>query len=784
MLRHLILIVTIFTFLNIQAQTPQALNYQAVARNTTGAILANQSVGIRISITDGSAGATLFQETHTVTTNQFGLFTLGVGNGTVVSGIFSSIPWATITPWLQVEMDPAGGSAYVMMGSSALLSVPYALQAQKANTSDVATNMTLNDLTDVNSTSPSSGQVLKYNGTNWVPSLDSNNTYTAGSGINVAGNVISNTGDLNSADDITNSTSANGDLSGTYPNPTVAKIRGAAVSTTAPTNGQVLKYNGTQYVPSTDNNTSYTQGTGINISGSTISNTVTTLDNLSDVTTTGAASGQVLKYNGTNWIPGTDNTSSSSGGVNSSPRLSGDGTLGFPLDIAQQGASSGQVLQWNGTSWSPGSGATGYWTANGNNITNSNTGNIGIGTSTPQSKLDVNGILSLNDFELRLRSGNNADHGLKYDPTIDGPYLFGYNGGALGTSGMPNSLEWSFTGDVSAKNNFYTEHSIIVDDASANTGSLSNSLTFGNGSGEGIASNRNAGVNRYGLDLYTGSAKRISIANSGLVGIGTAAPTHNLQVHNSTTATSSIQLTNNFTDSTTLDGGLIMMDNDELIIVNQEPSKIKLRNGGVDRLTVSPFGFVGIGTTTPLAKLDVNGNTNINGTLKITDGTEGAGKVLTSDASGNGSWQTTAAEQVVFKAQLQFNSVTFNGVYHQIIFDSVFVNNGNGYNETTGNFTAPSPGLYYFHSQLVWQTTSLPHTVAITLGSSAHPSEETADISEMTSSNGDAVATITSGIFYLNAGDIVKVWASEESSGDATVVAFSGRSNFFGYKIY
>ena len=133
MLRHLILIFTIFAFLNIQAQTPQALNYQAVARNTTGAILANQSVGIRISITDGSAGATLYQETHTVTTNQFGLFTLGVGNGTVVSGIFSSIPWATITPWLQVEMDPAGGSAYVMMGSSALLSVPYALHS---NTSD------------------------------------------------------------------------------------------------------------------------------------------------------------------------------------------------------------------------------------------------------------------------------------------------------------------------------------------------------------------------------------------------------------------------------------------------------------------------------------------------------------------------------------------------------------------------------------------------------------------------------------------------------------------------
>ncbi|MBL0033318.1 MAG: hypothetical protein IPP27_14510 [Bacteroidetes bacterium] len=117
-------------------------------------------------------------------------------------------------------------------------------------------------------------------------------------------------------------------------------------------------------------------------------------------------------------------------------------------------------------------------TANGNDIFDSNSGNTGIGISTPLSKLDVNGHLALNDNELRLRAGNNNLHGLKYDATVDGPYLFGYNGGALGTSGLPNSLEWSFTGDVSAKNNFYTQHSIVVDNASSNTGSLTNGLTF------------------------------------------------------------------------------------------------------------------------------------------------------------------------------------------------------------------------------------------------------------------------------------------------------------------
>jgi len=111
----------------LAAQIPQAINYQAVARNASGNVIPNQLVALRLSVLDGSAGPVLYSERDTAITNQFGLFTVKLGLGQVVSGNFSSIPWGSSSPYLKTEMDPAGGFAYVNMGESQLLSVPYAL---------------------------------------------------------------------------------------------------------------------------------------------------------------------------------------------------------------------------------------------------------------------------------------------------------------------------------------------------------------------------------------------------------------------------------------------------------------------------------------------------------------------------------------------------------------------------------------------------------------------------------------------------------------------------------
>ena len=115
--------------LGLQAQAPQSINYQAVVRDNLGAILPAHGVGIRFTIKNGVEGLVLYQETTQVSSNQFGLITHGIGSGTPVFGTFDAIPWSTINAWLAVEMDVSGGTNYLPMGESQLLSVPYALFA-------------------------------------------------------------------------------------------------------------------------------------------------------------------------------------------------------------------------------------------------------------------------------------------------------------------------------------------------------------------------------------------------------------------------------------------------------------------------------------------------------------------------------------------------------------------------------------------------------------------------------------------------------------------------------
>ena len=112
---------------------PAGINYQAIARNSAGSVFVNSSVGVKISILSGSStGAVLYSESHQATTNQFGLFSFKIGGGTVISGDFATIPWNNANQWVKVEVDPTGGSNYTPIGTTELLSVPYALYAQSA----------------------------------------------------------------------------------------------------------------------------------------------------------------------------------------------------------------------------------------------------------------------------------------------------------------------------------------------------------------------------------------------------------------------------------------------------------------------------------------------------------------------------------------------------------------------------------------------------------------------------------------------------------------------------
>ena len=110
------------------AQAPQAIPYQAVARDNVGNPIVNNLISLRFSIHDYmSGGPVVYKETHSVTTNALGLFTANIGQGVVITGTFSTIYWAGGFKFIQVEMDATGGTSYTDMGTHEMLSVPYAL---------------------------------------------------------------------------------------------------------------------------------------------------------------------------------------------------------------------------------------------------------------------------------------------------------------------------------------------------------------------------------------------------------------------------------------------------------------------------------------------------------------------------------------------------------------------------------------------------------------------------------------------------------------------------------
>ena len=118
---------------NLWAQAPNQFNYQGIARSATGLPIATANIGMRLTIHDGtSTGTVVYQETHNATTNAFGLYNVAIGAGTVVSGTFNSISWGTGSKFLQIELDPAGGTTYTSVGTNQLLSVPYSLYANSS----------------------------------------------------------------------------------------------------------------------------------------------------------------------------------------------------------------------------------------------------------------------------------------------------------------------------------------------------------------------------------------------------------------------------------------------------------------------------------------------------------------------------------------------------------------------------------------------------------------------------------------------------------------------------
>ncbi len=116
---------------SLQSQSPQVLRYQTVIYDNSGDPVVNSPVSVRIQILSGSAnGSVAFSESHTISTNSNGLITIKIAYGTLISGSFASLDWASNQFWLRVEADLSAGSNYSLYSNNQILSVPYALYAK------------------------------------------------------------------------------------------------------------------------------------------------------------------------------------------------------------------------------------------------------------------------------------------------------------------------------------------------------------------------------------------------------------------------------------------------------------------------------------------------------------------------------------------------------------------------------------------------------------------------------------------------------------------------------
>ena len=169
-------------FVNAQIP-PNAFNYSAVARNAAGQPIATTTIGIQITILKTSpTGASQYSENHFVNTDAFGLFNLVIGAGAVQSGSMATIDWSNDNYYLKVGMDASGGINFLTMGTTQLLSVPYALYAKSAGTVSGGANET----DPIFGSSVASG-ISAVDTANWN---NKQNQLIAGSNITITGNTI------------------------------------------------------------------------------------------------------------------------------------------------------------------------------------------------------------------------------------------------------------------------------------------------------------------------------------------------------------------------------------------------------------------------------------------------------------------------------------------------------------------------------------------------------------------------------------------------------------------
>ena len=765
-MKKILLLITAVMLLTAEgySQAPGILNYQGVARNSVGNVLVNQNITLRLTIRNNTAaGPTVYQESRAVTTNPFGLFNVQVGSpgASGVSGTVTGVNWAVGAKFLQVEINPNGGSTFINIGTAQLASVPYSLFAAAAGDFILPFNKTQND----------NGTLFKItnSGTNsGSTALEGLTNSTAGSANALIGTVTSAAPGGFSAGvrGINNGTGGNG--IGVYGSQAGS---GWGVYGTTPSG---IGVNGNS-----------SSGTGVYGSSNTGVAGIFTISN-------SASTADALQANtsGTGWAA----TITSSNATPSALRTTGG------LRFTGINEANNRILTSDASgnaTWKDaaavgivtGSGILNYvskWTPDGATLGNSQIfddgNNVGVGTITPSERMHVYG-------GRLLVQNNNPITVLPAATWVDEDVRINSGDAQLALYSLQDGLS---SGAISFKE---------VD----GTGALTNQWAFQRRTDGSFDIG-------FGIGADPGAATSVIKAlSNGNIGIGITTPTERLNVNGRILVDNS--------PITVLPAAMWSDEDIRINSVDAQLSLYSLQNGvgsgaislkevdgtgnltnqwALKRQTDGSFdigygtganpgvvgsvirtlsnGNVGIGTTAPTAKLDVAG------AFKLADGTEGAGKVLTSDAAGNASWQDfiipaihmSAASTTAFVTvppSTQTNITTQWGALDEA--------GGANYNPATGEYTIPVTGYYSVFLHLEWNDPAPSSGADLIFGQITVNGTGVARSYSSTSIAGNIPAAAHAQVERnFNAGDIIRFSANQNTSGPMNLVQNSNACKF------
>ena len=340
------------------SQAPQKMSYQAVVRNAANTLVANTPVGIKITIyyvnqdPDMAPFITVYSERQVATTNQNGLFSIAVGTGTVLLGNFNNINWGTNEYYIKSQIDLTGGANYSLSGGQQLMSVPYALYANQSGGGKVL----LNGTTNPQATLGTAGDFYINTTTNTI--FGPKTTVWPATGVSLVG------------------------PQGSIGLPGLTGITGAVGATGAQGPIGLPGLTGAIGATGAQGLTGLTGATGpvgpqglIGLTGNTGAVGATGPQGIIGLTgATGTTGAQ-----GIQGLTGNTGLTGATGAVGTTGATGPQGTVGA-TGLLSNGAIAGNTPYWNGASW----------ITNSSNIFN-NGGNVGIGTSSPNTKLNVNG---------------------------------------------------------------------------------------------------------------------------------------------------------------------------------------------------------------------------------------------------------------------------------------------------------------------------------------------------------------------------------------------------------